>query len=161
MGTVASFRWASVELQARQKTAARSTAVKTDYTPRHARVADGYTSIYPGWWRLDEPDCETPHTGAPGPRRPNLGPSPRPIGPAAAGVAPQASTMNPLLFADWGRMNRLFTRVMWAVAVLMVCAVCVALAVPAPKSHAASASPAAAQPAVPVVAPRASAGSIR
>jgi hypothetical protein len=36
--------------------------------------------------------------------------------------------MNPLLFADWGRMNRLFTRAMWAVAVLMVCVVCVALA---------------------------------
>ena len=31
--------------------------------------------------------------------------------------------MNPLLFADWGRMNRLFTKVMWAVAAVMVCIV--------------------------------------
>lgn len=58
--------------------------------------------------------------------------------------------MNPLLFADWGRMNRLFTRVMWAVAVLMVCVVCIVLAAPAPKSHAA--------PAVHSVAPAAVAG---
>jgi hypothetical protein len=49
------------------------------------------------------------------------------------------TTMNPLLFADWGRMNRLFTRVMWVVAVLMVCAVGMALASPAPKSRAAPA----------------------
>ena len=48
--------------------------------------------------------------------------------------------MNPLLFADWGRMNRLFTRIMWAVAVLLVCVVCVALAAPTPKSHAAQAT---------------------
>ena len=48
--------------------------------------------------------------------------------------------MNPLLFADWGRMNRLFTRVMWAVAVVMVCVVCVALAAPASRSHAAPAA---------------------
>jgi hypothetical protein len=65
--------------------------------------------------------------------------------------------MNPLLFADWGRMNRLFTRVMWAVAVLMVCAVCVALAAPTPKSHAAPA----AHPAVPAAAASASAGTVR
>ena len=57
-------------------------------------------------------------------------------------------------------MNRLFTRVMWAVAVLMVCAVCVALAAPAPKSHAASSNPAS-QPAVPVAAPRSGVGAIR
>jgi hypothetical protein len=44
--------------------------------------------------------------------------------------------MNPLLFADWGRMNRLFTRVMWAVAVLLICVVCVALAAPTTKPHA-------------------------
>ena len=31
--------------------------------------------------------------------------------------------MNPLLFADWGRMNRLFTKVMWTVAAVMVCIV--------------------------------------
>ncbi|MGZ4165174.1 MAG: hypothetical protein ACXVSE_03340 [Solirubrobacteraceae bacterium] len=42
-----------------------------------------------------------------------------------------------MLFADWGRMNRLFTRVMWVVVVIMLCAVCVALAAPAPGSHAA------------------------
>jgi hypothetical protein len=58
-------------------------------------------------------------------------------------------------------MNRLFTRVMWAVAVLMVCAVCVALAAPAPKSDAASANPAATQPAVPAVTPRGGVGSVR
>jgi hypothetical protein len=43
--------------------------------------------------------------------------------------------MNPLLFADWGRMNRLFTRVMWVVAVAMLCAVCVALATPVHAPH--------------------------
>jgi formate hydrogenlyase subunit 3/multisubunit Na+/H+ antiporter MnhD subunit len=43
--------------------------------------------------------------------------------------------MNPLLFADWGRMNRLFTRVMWIVVVVMLCVVCVALAAPAPRHH--------------------------
>lgn len=59
--------------------------------------------------------------------------------------------MNPLLFADWGRMNRLFTRVMWAVAVALVCFVCIALAAPTPKSHAAPASRPVA-PAVPAAA---------
>ena len=44
--------------------------------------------------------------------------------------------MNPLLFADWGRMNRLFTRVMWVVVVVMLRLVCVALAAPAPRSPA-------------------------
>lgn len=43
--------------------------------------------------------------------------------------------MNPLLFADWGRMNRLFTRAMWAVAVVMLCVVALALASPTPSSH--------------------------
>lgn len=43
--------------------------------------------------------------------------------------------MNPLLFADWGRMNRLFTRAMWAVAVVMLCVVALALASPTPRSH--------------------------
>lgn len=57
-------------------------------------------------------------------------------------------TMNLLLFADWGRMNRLFTRVMWAVAVVMVCVVGVALASPTSKSPAAPAIHAAA-PAAP------------
>jgi hypothetical protein len=65
--------------------------------------------------------------------------------------------MNPLLFADWGRMNRLFTRVMWAVAVVLVCAVCVALATPTTKSR--TSSPAGIHPASPAVA--AAAGSAR
>jgi hypothetical protein len=65
--------------------------------------------------------------------------------------------MNPLLFADWGRMNRLFTRVMWIVVVIMLFVVCVALAAPAPRSHAASAvqSPAVASPGVHPPAPQA------
>ena len=58
----------------------------------------------------------------------------------ARGYLERETTMNPLLFADWGRMNRLFTRVMWAVAVLMICVVCIVLAAPAPKSHAAPAA---------------------
>jgi hypothetical protein len=50
--------------------------------------------------------------------------------------------MNPLLFADWGRLNRLFTRTMWALAAILVCAVCIALADPGTSSHtAASAHP--------------------
>jgi hypothetical protein len=36
--------------------------------------------------------------------------------------------MNPLLFADWGRMNRLFTKLMWTVAAIMVCVVFAVLA---------------------------------
>ncbi len=64
--------------------------------------------------------------------------------------------MNPLLFADWGRMNRLFTRIMWAAAVVMVCVVCVALVAPTPKSHAAP-SPHYAKPAA---AASASAGTV-
>jgi hypothetical protein len=59
--------------------------------------------------------------------------------------------MNPLLFADWRRINRLFIRVMWAVAVVMVCVVCIALAAPTPKSHAAPAT----HPVVPAAAPHA------
>jgi hypothetical protein len=66
-------------------------------------------------------------------------------------------TMNPLLFADWGRMNRLFTRVMWAVAIVMVCVVCMALAAPTPKSHAA----ATAHSAAPAAAAGASGGAVR
>ncbi|MGA2012710.1 MAG: hypothetical protein ABSH51_19555 [Solirubrobacteraceae bacterium] len=38
--------------------------------------------------------------------------------------------MNPLLFADWGRINRMFTRTMWLVAVILVLACGVALAGP-------------------------------
>ena len=71
--------------------------------------------------------------------------------------------MNPLLFADWGRMNRLFTRVMWIVVVIMLFVVCVALAAPAPRSRAASAAPAVHAPvAAPSAHPTAaSGGSIR
>lgn len=55
-------------------------------------------------------------------------------------------------------MNRLFTRVMWVVAVLMVCVVCVALAAPAPKSHTAPASSVAGHPTVPAAAPSSGGG---
>jgi hypothetical protein len=48
--------------------------------------------------------------------------------------------MNPLLFADWKRMNRLFTKLMWAVAAVMVCVV---LAVVAGAERPAHAAPAA------------------
>lgn len=44
--------------------------------------------------------------------------------------------MNPLLFADWGRMNRLFIRFMWGIAALMICVICVAVATPRAPSHA-------------------------
>ena len=47
--------------------------------------------------------------------------------------------MNPLLFADWGRMNRVFTRVMWLVAAVLVCAVCIAATAPRPSAHPATA----------------------
>jgi hypothetical protein len=43
--------------------------------------------------------------------------------------------MNPLLFADWGRMNRLFTRAMWAMAAVLVCIVCIVAAAPSSRSH--------------------------
>jgi hypothetical protein len=43
--------------------------------------------------------------------------------------------MNPLLFADWGRLNRLFTRTMWALAAILVCVVCIAIAAPGASSH--------------------------
>jgi hypothetical protein len=43
--------------------------------------------------------------------------------------------MNPLLFADWGRMNRLFTRLMWTVVLLLVCVMFVAVAQSRPPSH--------------------------
>lgn len=46
--------------------------------------------------------------------------------------------MNPLLFADWGRMNRLFTRIMWGVAAVLVCVVFVAAASGSAPAHAAS-----------------------
>ncbi len=44
--------------------------------------------------------------------------------------------MNPLLFADWGRMNRLFTRVMWLVAAVLIGVVCIAATAPKSPSHA-------------------------
>jgi hypothetical protein len=49
--------------------------------------------------------------------------------------------MNPLLFADWGRLNRLFTRTMWVLAAILVCVVCIAIAAPGASSHAAPAHP--------------------
>jgi hypothetical protein len=45
-------------------------------------------------------------------------------------------TMNPLLFADWGRMNRLFTKIMWALAAVMVCVVFAVLASAGPARRA-------------------------
>lgn len=36
--------------------------------------------------------------------------------------------MNPLLFADWGRLNRRFTQIMWTLAVVLMLVVGVALA---------------------------------
>jgi len=47
--------------------------------------------------------------------------------------------MNPLLFADWGRMNRLFTRVMWLAAAVLVCIVCIAATGPRSTPHPATA----------------------
>jgi hypothetical protein len=47
--------------------------------------------------------------------------------------------MNPLLFADWGRMNRLFTKIMWTVAAIMVCVVLAVLATASRPAHAARA----------------------
>jgi hypothetical protein len=43
--------------------------------------------------------------------------------------------MNPLLFADWARMNRLFIRFMWGVAAIMICVVCLAVITPGAPSH--------------------------
>ncbi len=48
--------------------------------------------------------------------------------------------MNPLLFADWGRMNRLFTKLMWAVAAVMVCVVFAVAASTGRPAHAAAAA---------------------
>ena len=31
--------------------------------------------------------------------------------------------MNPLLFADWNRMNRQFTRIMWLVVLILLCVI--------------------------------------
>jgi hypothetical protein len=45
--------------------------------------------------------------------------------------------MNPLLFADWGRMNRLFTKIMWAVAAVLACVVFAVLASAGPAAPAA------------------------
>lgn len=46
--------------------------------------------------------------------------------------------MNPLLFADWGRVNRVFTRIMWGIALILVCVVCAVLASAGPSTHPAS-----------------------
>jgi hypothetical protein len=45
--------------------------------------------------------------------------------------------MNPLLFADWGRLNRLFSRAMWTVAAVLILVVCVAAAASGPIARAA------------------------
>jgi hypothetical protein len=44
--------------------------------------------------------------------------------------------MNPLLFADWNRMNRLFTRGMWIVAAILVGVVAVVLLSTGSAAHA-------------------------
>jgi hypothetical protein len=36
-------------------------------------------------------------------------------------------SMNPLFFADWGHINRVFRGLMWAVATVLVCVVCFAV----------------------------------
>jgi hypothetical protein len=46
--------------------------------------------------------------------------------------------MNPLLFADWNRMNRLFTRIMWIVAIVLAFVVCVLLLASGTDAHAAA-----------------------
>ena len=51
--------------------------------------------------------------------------------------------MNPLLFADWARLNRMFIRMMWTVAIVLLLVVGVALA---------SAGRAAPQPSAPHIA---------
>ena len=38
--------------------------------------------------------------------------------------------MNPLLFADWARLNRIFIRMMWTIAIVLLLVVGVALASP-------------------------------
>jgi hypothetical protein len=44
--------------------------------------------------------------------------------------------MNPLLFADWGRMSRLFTKIMWLIAAILVCVVFAVLASAGRPAHA-------------------------
>ena len=48
--------------------------------------------------------------------------------------------MNPLLFADWARLNRIFIRMMWTVAVVLLLVVGVALASPGPAARQPAAS---------------------
>ncbi len=43
--------------------------------------------------------------------------------------------MNPLLFADWRRMNRLFTAAMWGVAAILVCVLCLVLTSSGPRAR--------------------------
>ncbi|HZE04763.1 MAG TPA: hypothetical protein VE127_06045 [Solirubrobacteraceae bacterium] len=40
-----------------------------------------------------------------------------------------------MLFADWRRINRLFTRIMWGVAAIMICVVFFALAATGSHGH--------------------------
>lgn len=46
--------------------------------------------------------------------------------------------MNPLLFADWRRLNRLFTRAMWCIAAVIACVIVVALVSAGPATHGAT-----------------------
>jgi hypothetical protein len=46
--------------------------------------------------------------------------------------------MNPLLFADWRRMNRLFTKLMWTAAAVLVCVVLVVATSSGHPAHAAA-----------------------
>jgi hypothetical protein len=48
--------------------------------------------------------------------------------------------MDPLLFADWARVNGIFIRMMWTIAVVLVLVVGVALASPDRAAHRSSAA---------------------
>ena len=49
--------------------------------------------------------------------------------------------MNPLLFADWSRIQRLFHRTMWLLATVLACIVWSAVALRAAGAHRASEAP--------------------
>ncbi len=44
--------------------------------------------------------------------------------------------MNPLFFADWSRIQKLFRRTMWLVATVLACVIWSAVAFRAPGAHA-------------------------
>lgn len=50
--------------------------------------------------------------------------------------------MNPLLFADWNYINRVFRRTMWLLATLLVFVIWYLLALRAPAAHSHPAAPA-------------------